>query len=168
MFFAIGCQSAGPRVTQDGYAEDFQLAVLVRGEPNASNDDLSRGSYQTAVYIIESDRSLHAAVGPGASWKHYPPRTALLTPAQMSRLQALAQQVAATQTQAPPTPQASPSVTLRLQILSKQQQATQSLAGLPLDHPAHQFVRELAHLRGEAAVAVAPATQTQPATLSRR
>jgi len=58
----------------------FALEVIVEGDPDASDP-----AERTARYLLEPDRSFHAAAGPGAP-DRTPPRLGRLTPAQFEAL----------------------------------------------------------------------------------
>jgi len=82
LFLMAGCVE--PKPVQDpaaGYPPDLTL-VFVVDAPTGDGDLLS----QPARYIVEPDRTLRVALGPGAIKDQYPPPTAKLTPDQMRHL----------------------------------------------------------------------------------
>lgn len=61
---------------------DFSLELTVLAEGPSSSDPLRRPSQ----YVLESDRTLRVALGPGSDRVTYPPPTATLSPAQVEEL----------------------------------------------------------------------------------
>ena len=80
-----GC--AGPRWHSDApqaTPADFSLSLLIVAddEGDAPDDPLHTPSY----FLLENDRTLRVAVGPGSVTTTYPPPTATISPAQVDEL----------------------------------------------------------------------------------
>ena len=61
---------------------DFSLVFTVVAEGGNASDPLRMPSH----YVLEADRTLRVALGPGAGDRDYPPATATLSPTQMQAL----------------------------------------------------------------------------------
>ncbi len=72
-----------PALTEPNYPPDFALVVTVLPGRYASDSDPARAPAQ---YVVESDRSLRVALGPGVYHGLYPPTTAVLTAQDMAAL----------------------------------------------------------------------------------
>lgn len=71
-----GCSASRPELRVGSVPEDFALEMRI------GPSDQRRG----ALYIVEPDRSMHAAVGRDLEEQFYPPQTRVLTSAEMERV----------------------------------------------------------------------------------
>lgn len=87
-FFSPGCATTAPIVAfaQPSPPEDFWLSVTVQGPQRATGYAMLARSDRPARYVVEADRVLRAAVGPGASENRFPPQTRTLSDEQFARV----------------------------------------------------------------------------------
>jgi hypothetical protein len=154
--WASGCRLSpqDPWQATGSYPADFALVLVVQvaqdaatpaerpAEDEAAATDPTR---QPSQYILEPDRTLRVALGPGVSQRIYPPATASLSPAEVGELHALVERGDLMHFQ-PPGPPAGP---VRYQVILTAQGRTHRYETGPQDSPATEaLLRRLVVLRG--------------------
>lgn len=71
----------------DPVPADFSVVFTVLSDDDATADPLRMSSH----YVLESDRTLRVALGPGAAGRTFPPPTATLSPGQVESLYRIVQ-----------------------------------------------------------------------------
>lgn len=156
-----GCVSPqrDPRLTHKEMPIDFAVHVYVEGDP-AVTDPLR----QTSQYILQPDRLLRVAVGPGVTAGYFPRATRALTPAEMEALWGHVRESGLMHepTTAPATQPSESGIRYHVEITAHQQ--VHEFVTRPEESTATvELLMQLAKLRGAAVATTQTTTSPAPA-----
>lgn len=141
----MGCQTTDTEPTAMAgreYPPDFALVFTVQPQGLVAVSD---PMYQPAQYVVESDRTLRVALGPGVHPDLYPPPTAILKPQEMVDLHRLVANGALMQAASEPTDDADIAYHLAITADGRTNRLTTTPTATPA---AADLLRKLIALRG--------------------
>jgi hypothetical protein len=144
----VGCRGPQRQATLDAaaYPPDFTLVFFVEVSPAAI--DPSEPRTRPGLHLVEPDRTLRVALGPGVTPDLHPPATATLRPADLQTLHRLARDAGLTHASPPRRPaDARPAVRYRVTVVAHGRSTT-TLTTPERNPAAAQLLDELIRLRG--------------------